>query len=514
MNPSIVPPSSMANAYHPAFSVNNIKSFIPILLNQDQDGQYASWVELFRNHACAYDVLHHIDASIPPSVPLFDAPTWNRIDAIVKQWIYGTISKYLLHSIIENGGATAQELWTRLEDIFQDDQQTDRRIRVVNVQEQFEIARPGDFRNTFDYCRHVRQVSDQLPNLGNPIPEQEIDLQLISGLRDSNKYNPITTSFNEARDRLLLEETRLERQDAPTSSGLLQRLENNNNDDDMYRTERTAPTYYTHAIFDSETDSCGIMIVPPSSMANAYHPAFSVNNIKSFIPILLNQDQDGQYASWVELFRNHACAYDVLHHIDASIPPSVPLFDAPTWNRIDAIVKQWIYGTISKYLLHSIIENGGATAQELWTRLEDIFQDDQQTDRRIRVVNVQEQFEIARPGDFRNTFDYCRHVRQVSDQLPNLGNPIPEQEIDLQLISGLRDSNKYNPITTSFNEARDRLLLEETRLERQDAPTSSGLLQRLENNNNDDDMYRTERTAPTYYTHAIFDSETDSCGIM
>lgn len=119
---------------------------------------------------------------------------------------------------------------------------------------------------------------------------------------------------------------------------------------------------------------------PPTS---GFHPAFAVNNIKNFLPLILDQEE-GQYAAWVELFHIHACAYNVLHHIDATTPRPTTVDDA-TWKRIDAIVKQWIYGTISKDLLQTIIKPG-ATAQELWKRHEEIFQDNKHT----RAVYLEE----------------------------------------------------------------------------------------------------------------------------
>ncbi|KAJ9557734.1 hypothetical protein OSB04_012348 [Centaurea solstitialis] len=113
---------------------------------------------------------------------------------------------------------------------------------------------------------------------------------------------------------------------------------------------------------------------PPPS--NTSHPVFAVNNIKNFIPLLLDK-QGGNYTSWVELFHIHACAHDVLDHIDASVPQPTSV-DAPMWDRIDAVVKQWIYSTISKDLLETIIKPR-ATAHELWTHLEKLFQDDKHT---------------------------------------------------------------------------------------------------------------------------------------
>ncbi|XP_071694990.1 uncharacterized protein [Rutidosis leptorrhynchoides] len=106
------------------------------------------------------------------------------------------------------------------------------------------------------------------------------------------------------------------------------------------------------------------------------HPALNINNIKNVIPITLEME-NGQYTSWAELFQIHCRAYKVIHHI---LPPKTESSKAPKtdnpeqWSCIDAIVLQWIYGTISNDLLHTIIKPG-ATAAEAWSSLANIFQD-------------------------------------------------------------------------------------------------------------------------------------------
>lgn len=107
--------------FHLAFGVRNIKNSIPLMLDQTDD-RYASWVELFHIHVCAYNVLDHIDPKTPTPFEI-DKAIWTRLDAIVKQWIYSTISTDVLQTIMKPG-ATAQQLWKRLEEIFQDNKAT------------------------------------------------------------------------------------------------------------------------------------------------------------------------------------------------------------------------------------------------------------------------------------------------------------------------------------------------------------------------------------------------------
>lgn len=94
-----------------------------------------------------------------------------------------------------------------------------------------------------------------------------------------------------------------------------------------------------------------------------FHPTF-VNNMKNFIPLILDQTV-GHYVSWVEFLQIQACAYDALDHINPKTPRPASI-DEATWDRLDAIVKQWIYATISPELAQ-IILNPNATSQDIWT---------------------------------------------------------------------------------------------------------------------------------------------------
>ena len=126
----------------------------------------------------------------------------------------------------------------------------------------------------------------------------------------------------------------------------------------------------------------------PSSSPFQHHPfpyGFVVSNIKNHVSVGLDHE-DGQYATWVELFQITACAFNVLDHIGVKVPCPQEIGDA-TWKRLDAIVKQWIHGTISKDLVHTIMKPG-ATTLELWTRLEEVFHDNKHT----RAVYMEERF--------------------------------------------------------------------------------------------------------------------------
>ncbi|KAI3684681.1 hypothetical protein L6452_33906 [Arctium lappa] len=84
----------------------------------------------------------------------------------------------------------------------------------------------GSFHPAF---ARLKQIADQLANVGNLVSEQKMVLQLVSGLA-KGEYDTIATliqqsdplpSFHKARSQLLLEETRRAKQDAHTQQALV-----------------------------------------------------------------------------------------------------------------------------------------------------------------------------------------------------------------------------------------------------------------------------------------------------
>ncbi|XP_023758316.1 uncharacterized protein LOC111906776 [Lactuca sativa] len=110
------------------------------------------------------------------------------------------------------------------------------------------------------------------------------------------------------------------------------------------------------------------------------HPTVTITNIRNFISIILEID-GGQYTSWVELFKIHCRGHDVIQHI---LPEEGPTPKPTTeknkekanamtlYKRLDSIILQWIYSTISKYLLITILKPD-STAAQAWKSLENIF---------------------------------------------------------------------------------------------------------------------------------------------
>ncbi|XP_021734819.1 uncharacterized protein LOC110701480 [Chenopodium quinoa] len=131
------------------------------------------------------------------------------------------------------------------------------------------------------------------------------------------------------------------------------------------------------------------------------HPATVVTNIKACIPIVL--DYDGkQYNTWSTVFQLHCRANLVLDHIK---PPAKPVTQADgkeppqvnmdLWQRLDDIVRGWIYSTISLDLLNSIIDSDDK-AVDAWNRLEIFFRNNKSA----RALQLDAQFTNTRLEQF------------------------------------------------------------------------------------------------------------------
>ncbi|XP_057444169.1 uncharacterized protein LOC130736350 [Lotus japonicus] len=213
--PTVVPPvapltTPAKSDFHPALAVSNIRNNIPIRLDMGTD-RYGTWAELFRIHARSHRVLHHIVPGADKPPPLVTDPTyeqWATLDATVLQWIFSTISVDLMTTIMELD-STALSAWTRLADRFHDNQNA----RAVTLEQEFSVVRMEAFPTVATYCQRLKTLSDQLRDVGAPVNNHRLVLQLISGLTDAYKgvatlirqSNPLP-SFHQARSMLTLEE--------------------------------------------------------------------------------------------------------------------------------------------------------------------------------------------------------------------------------------------------------------------------------------------------------------------
>jgi len=177
-----------------------------------EKGQYNTWPELFKIDARVHQVIDHIiptEAAPSPDLKTTDPNLWKRLDDVVLQWIYDTISDDLLHTIIERD-STAEQAWNRLFNIFYDNKNS----RALYLEQEFSNARIEQFPDASTYCQHLKSLSDQLSNVGTPVSNERLVLELISSLTEAYAivgsqihHGDSLPPFYKARSMIILEET-------------------------------------------------------------------------------------------------------------------------------------------------------------------------------------------------------------------------------------------------------------------------------------------------------------------
>ncbi|XP_022026878.1 uncharacterized protein LOC110927755 [Helianthus annuus] len=171
-------------------------------------------------------------------------------------------------------------------------------------------------------------------------------------------------------------------------------------------------------------------------MDTKLHPTVTVTNIKSFIPITLESDS-AQSTTWSEFFRIHCRAFLVSDHLERPATTtsdttkttdtektSTPKTALDSWERLDEIVLQWIYGTISSDLVQTHYEE------------------------RLHCLCC-----VGCPRG--------PELKVIADQLNNIEAPVDDQSLVLQTLAGFTDSYEVVAIVLgntkplpSFNEVR------------------------------------------------------------
>ncbi|KAK4718389.1 hypothetical protein R3W88_016727 [Solanum pinnatisectum] len=113
------------------------------------------------------------------------------------------------------------EAWNRLRDIFQEHKHS----RAVTLEYEFTHVDIADFSNVSAYCQHLKSLADQLKNVGSPVANDRLVLQLVSDLTEP--YQGVATfirqrdplpQFYQARSMLTLEEAGRAKKAAQSSS--------------------------------------------------------------------------------------------------------------------------------------------------------------------------------------------------------------------------------------------------------------------------------------------------------
>jgi hypothetical protein len=113
------------------------------------------------------------------SDPTDVAPTaaWVRLDSIVLTWIVGTISVDL-HSLLRNL-PHARAVWLAIEGQFLGNAEA----RALRLDATFRTFVQGDL-SVSAYCRKMKTMADSLGDLGCPVEDRVLVLNILHGLSD------------------------------------------------------------------------------------------------------------------------------------------------------------------------------------------------------------------------------------------------------------------------------------------------------------------------------------------
>ncbi|XP_021847869.2 uncharacterized protein [Spinacia oleracea] len=138
-----------------------------------------------------------------------DLPLWKRLDAVVRQWIYVTLSPDILTAILVLGDV-AKQAWKRVAQIFQDNQNS----RPAFLETEFTTTKMVDFPNVIAYYNRLKSLAGQLANVGSPVSDTRLVLPLLADLSISYKnfvtniqQRDVLPTFSQLCSRLKLEDT-------------------------------------------------------------------------------------------------------------------------------------------------------------------------------------------------------------------------------------------------------------------------------------------------------------------
>jgi uncharacterized membrane protein YgcG len=178
---------------------------VPVVL-EPESSSYARWRDLLLLTLCRYALDDHALCD-PTSVA--PAAAWVRLDSIVLTWIMGTISGDL-HSLLRNL-PHARAVWLAIKGQFLGNAEA----RPLHLDAAFRTFVQGDL-TVSEYCRKMKAMADSLGDLGCPVEDRNLVLNVLRSLSDRYTHlrslimrqRPFPT-FLQVCDNLALEEITL-----------------------------------------------------------------------------------------------------------------------------------------------------------------------------------------------------------------------------------------------------------------------------------------------------------------
>ena len=210
-------------------------------------------------------------------------------------------------------------------------------------------------------------------------------------------------------------------------------------------------------------------LLEAATIANLYAQAASIQNIRALVPVVLDP-LSTHYNRWRDLVILALERYSLDDHVllDAAS------LDVPAWRRMDAVVRSWLFGTLTAELMETVRVREDTT-RVTWVRIEEQFRGNRET----RALQLDAAFRLFEQGDLSIT-DYCRRMKSMADDLGDLGEVIQDRTLVLNVLRGLNERYshmvallKRSRLFPTFDEVRNDLLLEELTINSTQASSTS-----------------------------------------
>jgi hypothetical protein len=194
--------------------------------------------------------------------------------------------------------------------------------------------------------------------------------------------------------------------------------------------------------------------------AGLHLQAVAVLNVRQLVNIVLDS-YSTNYASWCDLMEQALQRYALIKHATDDTPSN-----DLGWIWMDNVVLNWISNSISVDL-HEVVLEHGCTARHLWLAIENQFLGN----REQRTLHLDAAFRNFVQGDL-SVSEYCRKFKTMADGLADLGSPVEDRILVLNILRGLNQRfehvgsiiQRYSPFP-NFLKVWDDLLLEEIHMD-------------------------------------------------
>jgi hypothetical protein len=221
---------------------------------------------------------------------------------------------------------------------------------------------------------------------------------------------------------------------------------------------------------DSQDDDAHSLTSDAAAIARLHNQAAAVQNIRNLVPLVL-----ALQASNLSKWRGHlllVLGRIALQDHVLGDPPRLP--DA-AWSRMDCVVVSWLFNTISADLLDVVHDRDGVTARAAWLGLEEQFLNNRES----RAMLLDAEFRTLSQGAL-SIDDYCRKMKAMADASADLGEPVQDRTLVLNVLRGLNERFQFmSQLVTrqrpfpSFSNVRADLRLAELNMAPSSAPPSA-----------------------------------------